>query len=49
MVKYDPLWLELVSLVVKVPVYRAGGSRSIPGRTSTRGLKIIKEKVLPLF
>ena len=35
-------------LVGKVPVYRAGGSGSIPGRTNTQGLKII-EKVLPLF
>ena len=36
---------RLVSLVGKVPVYRAGGSGSIPGRTNTRGLKIF-EKVL---
>ena len=38
-----------VSLVGQVPVYRAGGSRSIPGRTNTQGLKIIEEKVLPLL
>ena len=30
----------LVSLVGKVPLYRAGGSGSIPGRTNTKGLKI---------
>ena len=39
----------LVSLVGKVPVYRAGGSGSIPGRTNTQGLKIIEEKVLSLL
>ena len=39
---------RLVSLIGKVPVYRAGGSGSIPGRTNTQGLKIIEEKVLPL-
>ena len=39
----------LVSLVGKVPVYRAGGAGSIPGRTTTQGLKIIEEKVLPLL
>ena len=36
------------SLVGKVPVYRAGGSGSIPGWNNTQGLKII-EKVLPLL
>ena len=40
---------RLVSLAGKVPVYRAGGSSSIPGRTTTQGLKIIEEKVLPLL
>ena len=41
---------RLVSLVVKVLVYRAGGLGSIPSRTTTQGLKIIfGEKVLPLF
>ena len=40
---------RLVSPVGKVPVYRAGGLGSIPGRTNTQGLKIIKEKVLPLL
>ena len=40
---------RLVSLVGKAPVYRAGGSGSIPGRTNTHGLKIIEEKVLPLL
>ena len=40
---------RLVSLVGKVPVYRVGGSGSIPGRTNTQGLKIIEEKVLPLI
>ena len=39
---------RLVSLVGKAPVYRAGGSDSIPDRTNTQGLKII-EKVLPLL
>ena len=38
----------LVSLVDKVPVYRAGGSGSISGQTNTQGLKIIEKKVLPL-
>ena len=33
----------LVSLVGKVPVYRAGGSGSIPGRTNTQGIKIIEK------
>ena len=41
--------LRLVSLVGKVPVYRAVGSGSIPGRTNTQGLKIFEEKVLPLL
>ena len=36
---------RLVSLIGKVPVYRAGGSGSIPGRTNTQGLKINEEKV----
>ena len=36
---------RLVSLVGKVPVYRAGGSGSNPGRTNTQGLKIIEVKV----
>ena len=40
---------RLVRLAGKVPVYRAGGSGSIPGRTNTQGLKIIEEKVLPLL
>ena len=40
---------RLVSLVVKVLVYRAGGLGSIPSRTTTQGLKIIEEKVLPLL
>ena len=40
---------RLISLVGKVPVYRAGGSGSIPSRTNTQGLKIIEEKVLPLL
>ena len=39
----------LVSLVGKVPVYRAGGSGSVPGRTNTQSLKIIEEKVLRLL
>ena len=38
---------RLVSLIGKVPVYRAGGRGSILGRT--QGLKIIEEKVLPLL
>ena len=41
--------LRLVSLVGKVPVYRARGSGSIPDRINTQGLKIIEEKVLPLL
>ena len=36
----------LVSLVGKVPIYRAGGLGSIPGPTNTQGLK---EKVLLLL
>ena len=40
---------HLVSLVGKVPVYRAVGLGSIPGQTTTQGLKIIEEKVLPLL
>ena len=40
---------RLVSLVGKVPVHRVGGSGSIPDRINTQGLKIIEEKVLPLF
>ena len=36
----------LVSLVGKAPVCYAGGSGSIPGRTTIQGLKIIEEKVL---
>ena len=43
------IYRRLVSVVGKVPVYRAGGSGSIPGRTNTRGPKIIEEKVLPLL
>ena len=39
----------VASLLDKVPVYRAGGSGSIPGRTNTQGLKIIEEKVLTLL
>ena len=38
----------LFSLVGKVPIYRAVGLGSIPGRTSTQGHKMI-EKVLPLL
>ena len=40
---------RLVSLVGKAPVCCAVGSGSIPGRTTTQGLKIIEEKVLPLL
>ena len=40
---------RLVNLVGKAPVYRAGGSGSIPGQTNTQGLKTIEEKVLPLL
>ena len=40
---------RLVSLVGKVSVYRARGSGSIPGRTNTRGFKIIEEEVLPFL
>ena len=40
---------HLVGLVGKAPVYRAGGSGSIPSWTNTQGLKIIEEKVLPLL
>ena len=40
---------RLVSLVGKVPVYRAGGSGLIPGWSKTQGLKISEEKVLPLL
>ena len=40
---------RLVSLDGKVPVYLAGCSGSIPGRTNTQGLKMIEEKVLPLL
>ena len=43
------MYRRLVSLVGKVPVYRAGGSGSIPSRTNTQGLKMIEEKVLPLL
>ena len=32
-----------------VPVYRAGGSGSIPGRTNTQGFIIIEEKVHAAF
>mgnify|MGYP001792599790 CR=1 FL=1 len=42
-------WQKEFSPVVMVPVYRAGGSGSIPGRTNTLGLKIIEEKLLPLL
>ena len=37
---------RLVSLVGKVPIYRARGLGSIPSRTNTHGLKTIEEKVL---
>ena len=37
----NSFYRRLVSLVGKVPVYRAGGSGSIPGPTNTQGLKII--------
>ena len=40
---------RLVSPVGKVPVCCAGGWGSIPSWTITQGLKIIKEKVLPLL
>ena len=40
---------RLVSLVGKAPIYRAGGSGSIPDRTNTQGRKIIEENVLPLL
>ena len=33
----------------KVPVYSAGGLGLIPSHTKIQGLKIIEEKVLPLF
>ena len=36
---------RFVSLVGKVPVYRAGGSGSIPGWATTQGLKIIEENI----
>ena len=42
------LYRRLVSLVGKVPAYRAGGLGSIPGRTNTQNLQIT-EKVLPLL
>ena len=45
----DDKLFRLVSLVGKVPVYRAEGSSSIPIRTNTQGHKIIEEKVLPLL
>ena len=45
----DEIERRLVSPVGKAPVCSAGGSGSIPGRTFTRGLKIIEEKVLPLL
>ena len=35
---------RLVSLVGKVPVYRAGGSGSIPDWTNTEGLKKLRRK-----
>ena len=44
-----PAHHSLVILVGKVAVYRAGGLGSIVGRTNSHGLKIIKEKVLPLL
>ena len=43
------IYRHLVGLVGKLPVYRAEGSGSIPGRTNTQGLKIIEEEVLPLL
>ena len=45
----DLTYRRQVSLVGKLPVYRAYGLGSIPSRTNTQGLKIIKEKVLPLL
>ena len=44
-------WLNrrMVSLVGNDPVCRVGGLGSIPGRTTTQGLKIIEEKVLDLL
>ena len=38
-----------ISLIGKVTVYCAGGSGLIPSWTNTQGLKIIREKVLPLL
>ena len=38
-----------VSLVGKAPVCCTGGMGSTPGRTTTQGLKIVEEKVLPLL
>ena len=35
------IYHRLVSLVVKVPVYRVGGSGSIPNRTNIQGFEII--------
>ena len=40
---------RLVSLVGKMPVYFAGGLRSIFIRTNEQGFKIIEEMVLPLL
>ena len=40
---------RLVSQVGKAPICCAGGSGSIRDRTTTQGLKIIEEKVLPLL
>ena len=48
-IEFTLLYRLLVSLVGKAPVRCAGGSGSILGRTTTQGLKIIEEKVLPLL
>ena len=39
----------LVSLVDKMPVYRAEGLGLIPGRTNVQGVKMVEEKVLLLL
>ena len=46
---YCQYYCCLVSPVGKVPVCGAGGSGLSPSRTSTQGLKITEEKVLPLL
>ena len=44
-----PEYRCLVSLAGKMPVNHAGDSGSIHGQTNTQGLKLIEQKVLPLF